>query len=86
MPKRTTSSLSPTAARYYIQRLGTMQVEMAYTAQPTDVTTEAMTIAGITVYVKKTVVNNLAASGITPTTATVSWTGTEACSSHTHTE
>ena len=67
---------------YYIQRLGAMQGEMAYTEQPTDVTTEAMTIVGITVYVKKTVVNNLAASGITPTTATVSWTGTEACSNY----
>ena len=67
---------------YYIQRLGTMQGDLAYTEQPTDVTTEAMTIVGITVYVKKTVVNNLAASGITPTTATVSWTGTEACSNY----
>ena len=67
---------------YYIQRLGAMQGEMAYTTPPTDVTTEAMTIVGITVYVKKTVVNNLAASGITPTTATVSWTGTDACSNY----
>ena len=67
---------------YYIQRLGTMQGDLAYTTQPTDVTTETMTIAGITVYVKKIVVNNIAATGITPTTATVRWTGTDACSNY----
>lgn len=60
---------------YYTQRLGTKQGEMAYTSQPIDVTTEAMTVAGVTVYVKKTLVTNVAATDITPTTANISWTG-----------
>ena len=67
---------------YYTQILGTKQGDMAYAAQPADVVTEALTIAGVTVYVKKTVVTNITASVITPTTATISWTGTDACSNY----
>ena len=67
---------------YYTQRLGTMQGEMGYTEQPADVTTEALTIAGITIYVKKIVVTDVTATNITPTTATISWTGSDACSNY----
>ena len=67
---------------YYTQSLGTMQGEMAYTTQPTNVTTVPMTSAGVTVYVKKALVTNVAATNITPTEATVKWTGTEACSNY----
>ena len=67
---------------YYTQRFGTRQGEMAYVTQPTDVTTEAMTIVGITVYVKKTLVTDVAATEITPTTATISWTGSNSCSNY----
>lgn len=67
---------------YYTQRLGAMQGEMAYTSQPANATFVTMTIAGITIYVKKALVTNVAASDITPTEATISWTGTEACSNY----
>ena len=67
---------------YYTRSLGTMQGEMAYTTQPANVTTEAKTIAGIIVYVKKTVVTDVTATNITPTTATISWTGSDACSNY----
>ena len=67
---------------YYTRTLGTMQGEMAYTTQPANVTSEAKTIAGITVYVKKTVVTDVTATNITPISATISWTGTEGCSNY----
>ncbi len=67
---------------YYTQTLGTRQGEMAYTTPPTDVTTEPLTIAGITVYVKKTVVTDISATDITPYQATIGWTGTEGCSNY----
>lgn len=67
---------------YYTQRFGTRQGELAYVTPPADVTTEAMTIAGVTVYVKKTLVTNVAATDITPNTATISWTGSDACSNY----
>ena len=67
---------------YYIQSFGTMQGEMAYITQPDNMTTEAKTIAGITVYVRNTPVTNVAATGITPNTATISWTGSEGCSNY----
>ena len=67
---------------YYIRSFGTMQGEMAYTTQPTNVTSVAITIAGITVYVKITPVTDITATGITPTTAIISWTGTDACSNY----
>ena len=67
---------------YYIQALGTKQGEIGYTAPPADFVTEPLTIAGVTIYVRKNVVTNLAASSITPTTATISWTGTDACSNY----
>ena len=67
---------------YYTQRFGIRQGEMAYVTQPADVTTEAMTIAGVTVYVKKTLVTNVAATEITPTTANISWTGSNTCSNY----
>lgn len=57
---------------YYTQRLGAMQGEMAYTSQPANATFVTMTIAGITIYVKKALVTNVAASDITPTEATIS--------------
>jgi hypothetical protein len=41
-----------------------------------------MTSAGVTVYVKKTLVTNVAANDIKPTQATISWTGTEATSNY----
>ena len=67
---------------YYIRSFGTMQGEMAYTTQPANVASEAITIAGITVYVKTTPVTDITATGITPTTAIISWTGTDACSNY----
>ena len=67
---------------YYTQRFGTRQGEMAYVTPLADVTTEAMTVAGVTVYVKKTLVTNVAATDITPTTATIRWTGSDACSNY----
>ena len=67
---------------YYTQTFGSQQGEMAYAQQPANVMTEALTIAGVTVYVKKTVVTDLVATDITPTTATISWTGTDACSNY----
>ena len=67
---------------YYTQRLGTKQGEMAYTEQPADVTTEKLTIAGVSVYVKKTVVTDVTATNITPNTATISWKGSEGCSNY----
>ena len=67
---------------YYTQRLGIRQGEMAYSTQPADVVTEELTIAGVTVYVKKTVVTDIAATNITPYQATVNWTGTEATSNY----
>ena len=67
---------------YYTQCLGTRQGEMAYATPPADVTTVPLTIAGVTVYVTKTVVTDVAATNITPTTATISWTGTEGCSNY----
>ena len=67
---------------YYTRSLGTMQGEMAYTTPPANVTSEAKTIAGITVYVKNTPVTDVAATGITPNTAIISWTGTDACSNY----
>ena len=67
---------------YYTQSLGTMQGEMAYASQPANVTTVPITIAGITVYVKKTLVTNVTATDITPTTAAISWTGTDVCSNY----
>ena len=67
---------------YYTQSLGTMQGEMAYTTPPANVTYVAMTSAGVKVYVKKTLVTDVAATDITPTQATVSWKGTEACSNY----
>ena len=67
---------------YYTQSLGTMQGEMAYASQPANVTTVPITIAGITVYVKKTLVTNVTATDITPNEATISWTGTDVCSNY----
>ena len=67
---------------YYTQSLGTMQGEMAYTTKPANVTSEAITIAGITVYVKNTLVTDIAATGITPSTAIISWTASNACSDY----
>ena len=67
---------------YYIQSLGTMQGEMAYTTPPANVTYVTMTSAGVKVYVRKTLVTNVAATDITPTQATISWKGTEACSNY----
>ena len=67
---------------YYTQSLGTQQGEMAYVSQPAGFTTEEKTIAGITVYVKKTLVTDVAATDITPTEATISWTGSDACSNY----
>ncbi len=67
---------------YYIQSLGSMQGEMGYTQQPTNITYVTMTSAGVTVYVKKTFVTNVAATDITPTQATISWKGTDACSNY----
>ena len=67
---------------YYTYRLGTMQGEMAYITQPANATFVTVTSAGITVYVKKALVTDVAATKITPTTATISWEGTEACSNY----
>jgi hypothetical protein len=67
---------------YYTQSFGIRQGEMAYVTQPADVTTEAMTIAGVTVYVKRTLVTDVAATEITPTTANISWTGSNTCSNY----
>ena len=67
---------------YYTQSFGTRQGEMAYVTQPADVTTEAMTIVGVTVYVKKTLVTDVAATEITPNTANISWTGSNTCSNY----
>ena len=67
---------------YYTQRFGIRQGEMAYVTQPADITTEAMTIVGVTVYVKKTLVTDVAATEITPNTATISWTGSNSCSNY----
>ncbi len=67
---------------YYIQNLGTEQGEMAYTQKPDNMTTKAVTIAGVTVYVKTIPVTNVAATSITPTTATISWTGIDGCSNY----
>ena len=67
---------------YYTQTLGTRQGEMAYVTPPADVTTVPLTIAGVTVYMTKTVVTDVAATNITPTTATISWTGTVGCSNY----
>ena len=67
---------------YYTQRLGGMQGEKAYITPPTDITTEALTIAGVTVYVKKTLVTDVTATNITPKTATISWTGSNTCSNY----
>ena len=67
---------------YYTQSFGIRQGEMAYVTQPADVTTEAMTIVGVTVYVKKTLVTNVAATEITPNTANISWTGSNTCSNY----
>ena len=67
---------------YYTQHLGAMQGEMAYTSQPANATFVTMTIAGFTIYVKKALVTNVAATDITPTEATISWTGTDACSNY----
>ena len=67
---------------YYTQSFGTIQGNMAYTTPPVHVTSEAKTIAGITVYVRNTVVTDVTATDITPTTATISWKGTDACSNY----
>ena len=67
---------------YYTQSFGIRQGEMAYVTQPADVTTEAMTIVGVTVYVKKTLVTDVAATEITPNTANISWTGSNTCSNY----
>ncbi len=67
---------------YYTQHLGTLQGTMAYSTPPANVTSEAKTIAGITVYVRNTVVTDVTATDITPTTATISWKGTDACSNY----
>ena len=67
---------------YYIRSFGTMQGEMAYTTQPANVTSVAITIAGITIYVKNTAVTDITATDITPYTATISWTGSDACSNY----
>ena len=60
---------------YYTQTLGTKQGETAYVTPPADVITEPLTIAGVTVYVKKTMLTDITATAITANTATISWTG-----------
>lgn len=60
---------------YYIQSLGTMQGEMAYTTPPANVTYVTMTSAGVKVYVRKTLVTNVAATAISANAATIRWTG-----------
>ena len=67
---------------YYTQSLGAMQGEMAYKQKPDNTTSEAITIAGVTVFVKKIFVTDVAATNITPTTATIGWTGSDACSNY----
>ena len=67
---------------YYTLSLGTKQGEMAYSSQPASIPTEAMIIAGVTIYVKKTLVTDVTVTDITPTTATIGWTGSDACSNY----